>query len=102
MAKRNPAFTEVDAFTAGYKIIADKLIKHVTPQLKRGVSVRVAVNSAFRELKIRKSVQDIIMDFMVAAFVKGGIEVVANVPGLKKWFLDKHWQGEGLNPIRKN
>lgn len=96
MAKRNPAFKQVDAFTAGYKVLADKLIRHITPQLTRGVSASVAVNRAFVDLKIRRSVRNLITEFIIEAFVSGGIEAVADVSGLKKWFLDKRWPGDKL------
>ena len=96
MAPRNPIYTEFNAFDEQYYILAEKIIKYIKPLIEKGVSVRVAVDRAFKVLKIRPAIKNIITEFMIAAFVKGGIEAVADVDGLKKWFLDKHWPGEKI------
>lgn len=97
MARKNPAFPEVDVFVRNWAVISGELVRAVRKNIRAGMTAAEATNVAFVDLKIRTRYRDELAGLLTEAVKAGaGATITIDELAFRKWYLAKHWPGDPL------
>lgn len=97
-----PKITDALAqFSGDWDKLANIMQSQVTAGLKAGLAPAVAVRRAFARAGVRAKMEDLVVQGVMASLKKGGVEVITDPKGLRKFWLNTVWPGEEMSLSRR-
>lgn len=87
--------TPMTIFAKEYDKLTSEMTNAIKAGLENGLTVPKAIDRALKLTKYKERVEAMTLDVMAATVTKNGVDIIAS-RGLRRWWLNQHWEGQKL------